>query len=94
MGRILLVTAIALAFACGTRAPISMWYYSSWHGKMGGRGEGAFERDRQACLEQVGIAQNPDAIEPNGSEEDRYVMCMNEAGWCTNAYNCAKSGAS
>ena len=88
------VLAASLLLACATSAPLTTWPYSSWYDDRGGGGSlGEFKAARQGCLAQLGIA-DPETVAHDSPTENSFLMCMNAAGWCTNAYRCEKPGAS
>lgn len=89
----LLFLLALLAAGCAPRQALTTWGYSSWY-RQGGGEMGAFERQRRLCLEQIGAEADPAAVRPDSPEEDRFLVCMNSAGWCTEAYACQKPGAS
>ena len=85
--------AVSFALACAS-TPVSGWGYSSWYPKFGIGSMGKFDHDRADCLEQAGISADPEAVESDSPEENRFIGCMNTAGWCSNKYHCDKAGAS
>jgi hypothetical protein len=91
--RQLLLLALLTAAGCAPRQPITAWGYSSWY-RQGGGEMGAFESQRRVCLERIGSGADPAAVRPDSPEENRFLECMNAAGWCTESFACQKPGAS
>jgi len=73
-----LVAGIALG--CGAKQPPSAWGYSAWLPRYGPSDMGNFERQQQACKQQAGGTA--------GIDENAYLQCMNDNGWCTMEFHC------
>ena len=82
-----IVPTLALCFAAAcatTREPASDWGYSHWYRKGGVPAMmGAFDQQQQSCLAEAG-----GEITVGSLAEERYVNCMNGAGWCTVEWGC------
>jgi hypothetical protein len=89
---VVLCTFALLLLSCAPRSAITTWGWSSWVRQGGGGEMGAFETQRQQCLEQAGVS-DPASVQPDSSAETRYLECMNGAGWCTTDFGCEKPGA-
>lgn len=78
---------LPLLTGCARHA-ITTWGYSAWY-RVGGASEmGPFKRQREACLEQSGIAPDGSGVEPNSEAEHSFLNCMNGHGWCTEEFGC------
>jgi hypothetical protein len=88
---LLSVAFFVLALACAATTPATSWYDSSWYSKSTTGSLGGFEEAQAACLDQGGVT-DPAAVEPGSSAETDFIACMNARDWCTNAYQCNRSG--
>jgi hypothetical protein len=85
---------LLLAPGCAPRSAVSTWPYPSWYSRRGtGEGEPVFERARRACLEELGVEEDPSVLVPDSLEEKSFLLCMNDAGWCTSLFHCDKGSA-
>ncbi len=89
---LLLAPSLLLVGGCAPRHAVTTWGYSHWY-RQGGGEMGGFEDQRRLCLERIGSPQDPASVRPNSPEENHFLECMNDAGWCTSSFGCEKPGA-
>ena len=84
----------ALLLAGCASGPITTWPYSSWYNESGADSMGGFKARRAECLSEVGANLQPSRVPKGSGQENNFLICMNAGDWCTQAFNCQKSGAS
>lgn len=90
-----MLVLLLLLLGCAARPPLATWPYTSWYSKRGtGEGETVFQRARRECIEEAGIQAAPESVTADSLEEKSFLLCMNDAGWCTYRYHCNKGAAS
>lgn len=94
MRSIVCVLIGALWLAGCASGPITTWPYSSWYSQSGNDSMASFNARRAECLSSVGANLEPSRVPKGSGQENNFIICMNEGDWCTQAYNCDKSGAS
>ena len=93
--RFIVLTLVgALLLAGCASGPITTWPYSSWYSESGADSMGGFKARRDGCLAQVGANLQPARVPKGSGQENNFLICMNAGDWCTQAFNCQKSGAS